>query len=105
MKRNSLFNLTLLTIMAACLPAAADVNYSFSVCTGFGPHVMIMDPYTSGYYSPFYLYNRPYYRNYLYYGGAPFLVLPPPRPLPPPVQLKPKHHPIIHPHGLKKFPK
>lgn len=106
MIKKGLLNTGFILTMLTGLPVFAGVNYSFTVGTGFAPHIMIIDPYTSGYYSPYYLYNRPYYRNYLYYGGGSFFASPPPLALPPPLkQPPPNKRPPMHLHGLKKIPR
>ena len=88
----------LLSVLLMCAPVfASNVKYSFTVGTGINTPLMIMDPYTVGLYSPYYMYNRPYYRNYLYYGGHSFFA--PPPPLGPMPALKHRKPGIrLHPH-------
>lgn len=103
MKKKKLFKLLLLLTLLSGLPSFAGVHYSFIVGTGVGPYTMMMDPFMyGGFYSPYYMYNRPYYRNYLYYGGGANFA-PPPPPVPMPV-IRHKR-PDIRLHRIHKIPR
>ena len=103
MIKRGMFKYLSLIILAAGLPACAAVHYSFSVGTGVGSPVIMTDPFIyGGFYSPYYMFNRPYYRNYLYYGGGANFMPPPPA-MPVPVI---KHRkPNIHLHRIHKNPR
>ncbi len=80
MKKIFLYKLLLPLAICVTLPVnAAGLNYAITVGTGFNQPVFIMDPYTMDFYSPYYMFNRPFYRNYMYFSVPPH-VAPPPLP-------------------------
>ena len=95
MKKIFLHKLLLPLAICVTLPVnAAGINYAVTVGTGFNQPIFIVDPYTMDFYSPYYIFNRPYYRTF----GPPHIMPPPPphagihrHPPAPPIKIKFNH--------------